>query len=352
MKCRRGVVYEVPKSIHWREDVLSSMDENRFRQMLRVSREQFAHLLSLICSDKVFTKCTGKQFPIDLQLAIVLFRLGSSGESASIAKIATFFGIGDGGTLVKITKRIFSAFLKLIQQYIFWPDSTERSEIVRETFSELPFCIGYVDGTEIKLAEAPVKNHVDYFSRCHIYALKAQIVCDYELKIRHVVTGYSGSTHDSKMLKNCSLYKEPSQFFSGQEWIAGDSAYPLSNTIITPYRSNAQHLDAIKRKQFNLQHSKFRVRVEHCFGILKGRFNSLKELRMRIHNEESQTFCNDWVLVCCILHNILIDSTDIEQFEEVSQNQSAVEEQLEESSRTSFEMKRQMLYHLMFPGTV
>lgn len=145
------------------------------------------------------------------------------------------------------------------------------------------------------------------------------------------------------MFKNCSLYLQQDRFFYGQECVADDSAYPLRNVIITPYRSNAKHLDAVKRKQFNLLHSKFCVRVEHCFGIFKGRFSSLKELRIRIHNEESQKFCNDW-----ILHNILIDSTDMEQFGDPLQNQSAVEEQLEDSSRISFEMKR----HLMFPDTV
>ncbi|GBP12937.1 Protein ANTAGONIST OF LIKE HETEROCHROMATIN PROTEIN 1 [Eumeta japonica] len=182
------------------------MDDNRFRQMLRVDRTQFAHLLSLIENDDVFAKCSGKQFPVDIQLAVVLYRLGSSGESASIRKIASTFGIGDGGTLTKITRRVFKAFLKQLHLYIYWPDPTERSEIVRETFNELPFCVGYVDGTEIKLAEAPIKNHEAFFSRNHVYAIKAQMVCDYKRKIRDVVVGYSGSTHDAKIFKNQAIF--------------------------------------------------------------------------------------------------------------------------------------------------
>lgn len=47
---------------------------------------------------------------------------------------------------------------------IYWPDSTERSEIVRESF-----------------------KRVNYFSRYHIYALKAQVVCDYQRKILPVM---------------------------------------------------------------------------------------------------------------------------------------------------------------------
>lgn len=61
------------------------MDENRFRQILRVNL--LHHLLSLIANYEVFTKRNSKQFSIALQLVIVLFKLGTSGESASVAKI-------------------------------------------------------------------------------------------------------------------------------------------------------------------------------------------------------------------------------------------------------------------------
>lgn len=40
---------------------------------------------------------------------------------------------------------------------------------------ELPFCIGYLDSTEIKLAEAPVKNQEAYFSRKYQYSIKLQV---------------------------------------------------------------------------------------------------------------------------------------------------------------------------------
>lgn len=48
------------------------------------------------------------------------------------------------------------------------------------------------------------------------------------------------------------------------------------------------------------------MRIEHCFGVLKERFNSLKELRIRIRNEESKKFACDWLKVCFILHNALL----------------------------------------------
>jgi len=57
---------------------------------------------------KVFQgKNSGRQFPIATQLALVFYRLGCSGDGGSVMKMTSLFGIGDGGTLDKITKRVF-----------------------------------------------------------------------------------------------------------------------------------------------------------------------------------------------------------------------------------------------------
>lgn len=285
---RCGVRHFIPKSIVWQEEVLTKLDDDRFKVMLRMNRQQFTNLVMLISDDTEFRKSHScEQFSVALQLAIVLYRLGSSGESASIKKIASIFGIGDGGTIYKITRRVFTAFLRLKNKYIYWPDKEERAFIVSKKFHELPYCIGYVDGTEIKLAETPVTNAVQYFSRKHIYSVKAQITCDYRLQIRHVVTGYPGSVHDARIFSNCPIATAKERYFSSQQWIAGDSAYALSETVITPYRNNSMFMTYDKRKTFNLKHSQYRVRVEHCIGLLKERFGSLKELRLRIHNRQS-----------------------------------------------------------------
>lgn len=46
--------------------------------------------------------------------------------------------------------------------------------------------------------------------------------------------------------------------------------------------------------------------MENSFVILKEKFGSLKELSFRMLNEQNKKECNDWIMVCCILHNILI----------------------------------------------
>ncbi|KAM8701710.1 hypothetical protein ACLKA7_004887 [Drosophila subpalustris] len=119
----------------------------------------------------------------------------------------------------------------------------ERQQIVERTFEELPHCVGYIDGSEIKLFEKPVKNHETYFSRQRIYSVKLQVICDHKLRIRDAVVGSPGSYHDSKVFKNCSIGKHTERYFSGEEWIAGDSAYPQSTYVVTPFRSNSRIME-------------------------------------------------------------------------------------------------------------
>uniref|UniRef100_A0A034WUQ8 Putative nuclease HARBI1 n=1 Tax=Bactrocera dorsalis TaxID=27457 RepID=A0A034WUQ8_BACDO len=137
--------------------------------------------------------------------------------------------------------------------------------------------------------------------------MKMQIVCDYSLRIRQATIGYKGSVHDAKIFAESAIGRAPGNYFCERQWIAGDSAYPLNRNIITPFRENSNELSQYKRDRFNKYFSKYRVRVENCFGKLKERFSSLKELRFRLSNENNYKSCCRWILACCILHNILQD---------------------------------------------
>lgn len=46
------------------------------------------------------------------------------------------------------------------------------------------------------------------------------------------------------------------------------------------------------------------MRSEHTIGIFKGRFCSLKELRLGIGSHKVFAHATYWILACCVLHNI------------------------------------------------
>lgn len=214
----------------------------------------------------------------------------------------------------------------------------------------LPNCIGYLDGTEIKLAEAPVEDPESYFSRKHIYSLKVQAIFDHNKKIRHMVLGYPGSVHDSRIYSNCELYSKPAQYFSGLQWLAADSAYKLTSTVITPFRESSNELTLLQRKRFNKEFSAYRIRIEHCFGLLKERFNSLKDLKLQIKDDASIKRSCRWILVCAILHNIVIEQNNGDEFDFIFEEANIAETENTETSIITSEgvHKRRALSQMLF----
>jgi hypothetical protein len=52
------------------------------------------------------------------------------------------------------------------------------------------------------------------------------------------------------------------------------------------------------------------LRVEHCIGILKTRFQSLKGIQTVIKGKMDVACISVWIRCCCILHDILLLKKD------------------------------------------
>ncbi|KIN98359.1 hypothetical protein M404DRAFT_49165, partial [Pisolithus tinctorius Marx 270] len=48
------------------------------------------------------------------------------------------------------------------------------------------------------------------------------------------------------------------------------------------------------------------IHIEHTFAALKGQFQSLHELCLKIQNERDVKVAVYWVMCCIILHNMVI----------------------------------------------
>lgn len=198
------------------------------------------------------------------------------------------------------------------KSYITWPNTNQRkilkSKIERKY--KFPSCIGFIDGSLIPLAFQPVWSHQEFHTRKESYAVSCMIVCDHNKRIRMLHSGYAGSAHDMRVLNGSELTTKTKDFFQNGEYLLADSAYAASLTIVPvikkPYRRSLPKTD----RNFNYAHAKARVQVEHCIGILKSRFQSLKGLRLPIRNKEDVARSNAWIRTCCILHNFLIDTDD------------------------------------------
>ncbi|KAF8197179.1 hypothetical protein K438DRAFT_1967426 [Mycena galopus ATCC 62051] len=56
-----------------------------------------------------------------------------------------------------------------------------------------------------------------------------------------------------------------------------------------------------------------RIRSEHAIGFIKGRFQSLKALRVNIKDEKTHKFATYWIAACIGLHSFTMQSEDAER---------------------------------------
>jgi hypothetical protein len=105
LACYIGYSVKVPKQTTWLNDILPGYDDSRFKQAIRISRKDFQKVLELIQNHHVFNT-TNSQIPVSVQLAVALYRFGTYGTGSSLSAVARIFGLGDGSTVVRFTRRI------------------------------------------------------------------------------------------------------------------------------------------------------------------------------------------------------------------------------------------------------
>jgi hypothetical protein len=125
------------------------------------------------------------------------------------------------------------------------------------------------------------------------------------LRIVDYSHGFTGSAHDSAAFEHTAAFKHPDWLFHGEEFVWGDSAYTLSSRIIPVYKWPASLIP--QNALFDTAVSHIRVRSEHCMGALKGRFQSLRGLRVNILSNSDHIKACQWVTVAIILHNMVVD---------------------------------------------
>ncbi|MBW0567242.1 hypothetical protein O181_106957 [Austropuccinia psidii MF-1] len=280
-----------------------------FKQSVRTSKTGFAFIYELIKKDKFFeNKSYCNQLDLCHQLAITLEHLGSNGNGASVGHFARKFSVSHG-MIIKVTRHVIHALYSIGPQYLEWPNQEGHKHISLVLAKEgFPGCVGFIDGTSFPLYQKPGQDGKVFFDRKKRYSLNAQIVCDVNKRITAILTGWPGSCADSAVYQRMELFNHAKDFFLEDEYLLADLAYPLGEHCIPCYKAPATQ-DA-NNQQFNFWISHSRVRVEHCIGILKGRWASLAGLQFLFYKSANLEHMVRWIYVCAVLHNILADLGD------------------------------------------
>ncbi|KAL3701350.1 hypothetical protein R1sor_019372 [Riccia sorocarpa] len=177
--------------------------------------------------------------------------------------------------MVNYTNRVMTALESAIGHEIAWPDRQERA-VNSAHFAGLGFpgCIGLV-------------------------------ICDQNKHVIYFFAGMPGSCHDLTCLRRSSLWGRlgSAQLFDNSQYLLGDSGYIPLDRLVCSYKRTGGDKDKV---DFNTCIVYARVHNEHCIGIVKARWHSLKEIRTQLRNPAENAYVIRWMRCCIILHKFLI----------------------------------------------
>jgi hypothetical protein len=78
----------------------------------------------------------------------------------------------------------------------------------------------------------------------------------------------------------------------------------VDNWVVAPHKK--PECDYPDNEAFNKQVSMLRIHSEHAIGLLKGHFQSLRDLRMLIQDERSHKMAVYWIVACISIHSFAI----------------------------------------------
>ena len=87
-------------------------------------------------------------------------------------------------------------------------------------------------------------------------------------------------------------------YFSKEQYLFDDNVYINSRSLMTSYK--VSHIRDASVRKFNRRLSRIRINIVHIFEILKERWKSLIELKLRIR----------WITACVVLHTVLLNMND------------------------------------------
>jgi len=165
-----------------------------------------------------------------------------------------------------------------------------------------PGCIGSVDGSQVPLAYSPRSQTWTWWNRHDRYSMHVLVVSDQNRNIIAATLSSSGSASDAMVQQQADWARFPCERFSLREMLLGDKGMHYTDRVVGPYIG--QRGQTTTNKNFASHLARLRGISEHPFGIVKGRWASLKERRLSIGSEEDFLAALGWILACCVLHNV------------------------------------------------
>ena len=159
---------------HWRHRNL-----DQYRRKVRVDPDIFDRIVSMIRDHHIFHNNSNvPQTPVEVQLAIFLYRAGHYGNAASPEAIGHWAGVSPG-TVVNCTNRVMVALLSLHHECVHFPTAEEKERakawVEEQTCPEWRDGYLMVDGTKLPLFQRPGLHGDAWFDKNRSYSLDCQV---------------------------------------------------------------------------------------------------------------------------------------------------------------------------------
>jgi hypothetical protein len=128
--------------------------------------------------------------------------------------------------------------------------------------------------------------------------------------------------HDAWAFQSTRTFKNHDSIFGPGKWMWADSTYAPEVWSVAPFKKPVNRQLTVDQRTYNYWVSKvsytlhltldishylqIRIRVEHMMGLLKGTFQSLKEIQIQVINAKRHKIVIMWARTCIILHNLII----------------------------------------------
>lgn len=286
--------------------------QSDFEQHYRVP----PRIVSMIARDIGHLICLNRSsYPAEFQIMVYFFRLGHLGGEYST--VSTHFGISFA-SVARVSNRVCDAINQcLVPRLIRFPrtlDEMREKAAEFERLSPLPGTVAAVDGCLIPVLLKPGDISVRDALMSHKYTVSINLmaVCDAQMRVLAMHCGFGGRTHDARVLRDSGLHAQLDRLISPfpAYHILGDPAFPLSTFLLRRYPGDdAQRAidraddDYSQPRLFNVVQSAQRIRVEHLFAALKGRFRALR-IGVNVNNFRNMA---SHVCAAVAVHNFCID---------------------------------------------
>uniref|UniRef100_A0A1A7WNN8 DDE Tnp4 domain-containing protein n=1 Tax=Iconisemion striatum TaxID=60296 RepID=A0A1A7WNN8_9TELE len=282
-------------------------DMNGFRDLLRMSVEEFNYLLERVTPHIIKRDTHLRKAISPRERLSVTLRFLATGETFN--SLSFQFRIGST-TLSRIVMETCAAITSVLREdYLKAPSTESEWKVIAKDFEDkwhFPHCIGAIDGKHIFI-QPPANSGSMFYNYKSRFSVILMAVVDANYKCVYASAGTSDAgvfAHSDlrEAMDTGTLNVPPDATLPGTDatmpfMLIGDEAYPLRPDLMKPYPSRNLNQN---QRIFNYRLSRARRVVENAFGILANRF---RVFRTTIGLDPDKVVAIVFATLC--LHNFL-----------------------------------------------